>query len=524
MKKRFFYLLTFFLLSSSKIAFCQYDEGGLDTSFSYSDGLDSIYEISEDSTEALEYREINSGINHIDYSHNNETYSSLGGITPLPNISIKFGSTSEIINRNLFGVNVSGMFTQNTLPITTPFSEQWDWLSDLAPEMLRFPSGEFGEFTHLLHNKDGSNSLGYGFDIEEIFHYFDKTDDDNDWVSQALDVTDITQTITDAEINSWMSSEYIEKYLKYVELYNNQILLDDDGIQEDDRYINQFIKLIKKIEDDHEESGLTVKVVLCLNVTTETPSECKAIVQYLRSNSIYNCVVDGVEMGNEMGDDFHCKVLGFSDFDHYYSWLKGEVTYASDWNDLVIDNTSDPNDLYSKHDFIRQFKKNFSFTAKVGVCAAPQSTVPGAVFKSEAGTDCQEDWNSQLIAEYTDTCGIVDLFPHGGRKSFDAVIIHPYYAASNYYDIPLDQLNPEYGTTGFGYLCADYGKWTYTTYDEDLRGAFDGDADGIGIRTRFKDFIKTDYKIAYDAYNSELVFNGSSSKQLWTTEWNIKMI
>ncbi|MFN0275809.1 MAG: T9SS type A sorting domain-containing protein [Chitinophagales bacterium] len=159
------------------------------------------------------------------------------------------------------------------------------------------------------------------------------------------------------------------------------------------------------------------------------------------------------------------------------------------------------------------------------------------------GTACSIDpnWNTQLVSYYTDTVGVVD-FPDMFRMSFDGVILHPYYAAKNYEtyintpentSIPISQLNAEIGTTGFGYDCIDPldpldgGKWRYDIYDERLRGAFDGDADGIGIRTNFKNFMKLEYRNTYDLYNDVLHFEYSpglvqGGKWLWTTEWNIK--
>jgi len=50
-------------------------------------------------------------------------------------------------------------------------NEQWNWLSELRPETLRFPSGEYGEFAMLLKNRDGTDAQGYGFNIEEIYKY-----------------------------------------------------------------------------------------------------------------------------------------------------------------------------------------------------------------------------------------------------------------------------------------------------------------------------------------------------------------
>lgn len=76
----------------------------------------------------------------------------------------------------------------NELGVTTwsPTTElQWDWLSDLQPEVLRFPHGSLNKFMHILHTipslDDGDpltnvKSTGYGYDFDEILRYFDLSD------------------------------------------------------------------------------------------------------------------------------------------------------------------------------------------------------------------------------------------------------------------------------------------------------------------------------------------------------------
>ena len=151
-----------------------------DTVLVYNDGKDIVIEIQEDSFFEEEFRLSRSGRELTNTS--GSLISNLFTVSPA--IQIQFGASPEIVNQGLFGINVSGMFTQNTLPIGTATASQWQSLSDLVPEVLRFPGGEFAEFAHPLYQTKDINlngmlddkSLGYGFDLLEIFRYFDKSD------------------------------------------------------------------------------------------------------------------------------------------------------------------------------------------------------------------------------------------------------------------------------------------------------------------------------------------------------------
>ena len=92
---------------------------------------------------------------------------------------ITVSSIPKPINQDLYGINIEGLFKPHSLPYDGPdggSSEYaYDWLTELAPRVIRFPSGESGKFMHLLHNTNGTNSKGYGYDIKEIARYFDQT-------------------------------------------------------------------------------------------------------------------------------------------------------------------------------------------------------------------------------------------------------------------------------------------------------------------------------------------------------------
>jgi hypothetical protein len=75
----------------------------------------------------------------------------------------------------------------------------WQWLIDLAPDVLRFPSGSYSKFMHLLHNTDGTNATGYGYNIYEIARYFDWTDDTMEFNYYALDSIEIDHILNDSQ-------------------------------------------------------------------------------------------------------------------------------------------------------------------------------------------------------------------------------------------------------------------------------------------------------------------------------------
>ena len=148
-----------------------YEEEIIDDTLIFADGLDTIIELNdttftEDSLSDL-MRDI--------------------FVTGPQDILIKFGGVSKTINRGHFGIHVGGMFDNATLPNDGTSDYAWQWLIDLAPDVLRFPSGSYSKFMHLLHNTDGTDATGYGYDIFEIARYFDWTDDTLDFNYYALD-------------------------------------------------------------------------------------------------------------------------------------------------------------------------------------------------------------------------------------------------------------------------------------------------------------------------------------------------
>ncbi|MFN0275523.1 MAG: hypothetical protein ACKVPJ_07255 [Chitinophagales bacterium] len=125
----------------------------------YNNGLDTIYELEDSVYETSGFR----------------TGVSLDCLETGTAMSINLNKTIKTINKGLYGVNVSGMFTKNTLYGDIYSADQWQWLSNMRPKVLRFPSGSNGKFMHLLPYKDGPDLgtafdpiKGYGYDIVEI--------------------------------------------------------------------------------------------------------------------------------------------------------------------------------------------------------------------------------------------------------------------------------------------------------------------------------------------------------------------
>jgi hypothetical protein len=477
----------------------------VDTIAEINDGLDTLF--ITDELDGFEYMRTNSSTEDVQKEVINESLTDPppfdGNIGVSPNAVLP-----KIINQGLFGINVSGMFEPSALPEGEFYTEeQWDWLSDLKPQSIRFPSGEYGEFAMLLKQRDGSNSVGYGYDINEIYKYYDRTDG-----GAPEPMTEAELLLTTALIlNTKMDPRNVGKFLDF----RNKFLEQQD---ETERYIDQFIRLIQKIETDNFVAGETyrIKVILCLNITTETAAACKEIVDYLRTNEIYPVHVEGVEMGNEWGDEFHCESMGIHDFNEYYNFLMG--TNNSAMTDLYTE-FGIPAVLYNGHNFLPVFKDDPAFSVKVGLVAAPHPNGSGLVFESEpllpgGGGPClsvtNTEWNAQLRLKYS------DKFTPSNRKTFDAVIVHPYYDETNFDYIPFDEMAADF------YACGTL--WDFDDFDTRLEGAYDGILTE-GIKKNFKNFMMKRYLEAYAAFRTELglgVGTAHTAKEYWTTEYNIK--
>ncbi|MEZ5012857.1 MAG: hypothetical protein R2794_01065 [Chitinophagales bacterium] len=77
-------------------------------------------------------------------------------IDPAPNILVRLGDDYYSVQNGLFGLNVTNLFLPNFAneeildDIYDVSPDPWDYLSNLSPKVLRFPSGDGGTFMHPL--------------------------------------------------------------------------------------------------------------------------------------------------------------------------------------------------------------------------------------------------------------------------------------------------------------------------------------------------------------------------------------
>ena len=425
-------------------------------------------------------------------------------------ILIKFGGVSKSINRGHFGIHVGGMFDNSTLPNDGTSDYAWQWLIDLAPDVLRFPSGSYSKFMHLLHNADGTDAVGYGYDIYEIARYFDWTDDILDFNYYALDSVEINHILNDTGVfalSQWINSNHVEHFTKFREKWFSQQCVTS-------RYIDDFIALVNQLDSTYPGRPAT-KVILDLNILSETATECRAIADYLR---VHNVNVVGVEMGNETYADFFCDAMEFHNFENYWSFINGSNLSGNEH--VLQDNPFTMADMYSDHNFIHKFKTGGGFNYKIGVSGIPLDT--GYAFRSN-GADIEycastTEWNSTLRSHYE------DMVSGTSKYKFDAVIMHTYYEVINWEDIPINGLDPITACGGTGDM------WQYDIYDARLRPSFDTII-GIGNKMgNFKWFLNRSdtisFKASFNKFNDYFSFNLPSDsafkKELWVTEWNLK--
>ena len=498
-----------------------------DTVSTLIDGLDSTFTISSDSTENM-------------FIFNTST------------IYVKPSGTPKVINQTQYGVNVSSLFEHTTFEDNAMYDvtpDPWELLSEMKPKVIRFPDGSGGKFSRMLgsENKDindvdyGLWNSGYGFNLTEIIPYYDMTNgiEHPTWTAEdviGLNLTDPLDSDWD-----WIYSEDVEDFITIVNHYIQQIAYDPAdyttyaGQEDEPLYINEFIKLIEKIETDND---YTVDVIICLDVINETAEQCRAIIEYLQDNELYNVTIAGIELGNEIYSKFYGRCMGFdlygeiglgykTTFEHYWDFINGgdysSFGFTSDFDLTAVL----PAEMLvsGAHDYLDVFKGKTDidlYSIKIGIPA--QNNGNGFAFLT--GTDDYffaggptDDWNEDLYDHYDEEI----FWGSGYRYAFNAVILHPYYTASNYVD-PDDPLNTNWYDIP---LCLDgdpyTGLWDYAAYDEDLRCAFDGIIGIDDLEGNFREVITTRHKEAYQEHNFKLHFEetGDDRKELWTTEWNI---
>lgn len=519
------------------------EENTLEDTLILSDGLDTIFVIDDGTssgdsipdTSALELRSFDI----------------------VKDITINPGNQLQSIEPGLFGYHIEDMFHKTHMPIDATnvnYPNTWNWLANLKPRVLKFPGGASSKFMHLLPydtNNDGINDIspkGYGFDIFELIKFYDAA---NGEIEEYLDFAvpmDINQVATDlsdgfcSSCPGWMLEDDITNLEKTANKYYEQ---DDIPATQPQRYIDQFIALINHIQI---AGNYTVDVILDLNILTESASQCKYIVEYLRSsalNGVTNVNVVGVEMGNECNLQWGKELMGWDRFDDYWKFINGYTladapylspAYAEWMGDFYfyLFNAT----MQTDHNYIATFKSDPAFECKVGIPAANLQDDPNAdpPIYWALKTDYPEysaDWNQALVTHYG------DHFLVNGVKyfKFNAVILHPYYNPQNNWDsIALNNYCTDYyPNSGFPdcnhFTCSippGSSLWQYDTYDERLRKPFEAIL-GISAPNQFgnfKQFIKSRYEESYDQQNLDLKFFMSKSNQnkkdLWVTEWNLK--
>jgi len=485
------------------------------------------------------------------------TYIELREFDITKDITINPGNQLLSIEPGLFGYHIEGMFHTSHMPedaTNVNYPNTWDWLADLKPRVLRFPGGASSKFMHLLPydtDNDGINDIspkGYGYDIFELIKFYDAANgaiEEYHDFAVPMDIYEVADDLSDGGCIScinWMDEDDIENLQKTANKYFEQ---DDIPITQPQRYIDQFIDLINYIQID---GNYTVDVILDLNILTESASQCKYIVEYLRSevlNGVTNVNVVGVEMGNECNLLWGKDLMGWDVFDDYWKFINGYTladavdlspAYA-EWmgeNYFYLFNAK----MQADHNYIATFKSDPAFQCKVGIPAAnlkddPDAVPPVYYALKMADPEYEEDWNQALVTHYG------DYFLIGGVKvyKFDAVILHPYYNPQNNWEsIALNNYCTDYYPNSNFPDCDHFtcsippgtSLWQYGTYDERLRKPFEAIL-GISLPNQFgnfKQFIKTRYDESYDEQNEDLLFyltnKNKNKKDLWVTEWNLK--
>ncbi len=454
------------------------------------DGVDTVWYIGPDETEEMG-EELKLGLLHDSV------------------ITINLGNQKKTVAKTLYGFATAGIFTRLQMPRpvgTDTFSvDQWQWMSDLKPEVLRFPGGAESKFMDVLKGP------GYGYDLAKLIRYYDITD-------SVLDYPTIADVLADGEnlesLNDWITpaegNKYIFQFIDFEDKWEAQQDLDTTH-----RYIDDFIEMVKKIETD--DTSQHVKVMYCLDIFSNTATQCQDIIKYLRDNPIHDCAVAGVEMGNEPYYDYSGLMMNWHSFDNYWTYINGTnftgpdtAKYKYVWGDSV----------WRNHDFIGKFKNPLLFTCPVGIPAQNLDDADYALFSPGPPIDdnrtIDDDWNTKLKAKFG-TKEAITGFPTIKRYSFNAIILHPYYDGHNWDTIPERHLDTAYACHLDDAITTN-DEWLFNTYDTRLEETFDG------IGNNFRKFIKVRYKESYDVHKTTFAFDSTNvrSKDLWVTEWNFK--
>ncbi|HRF75145.1 MAG TPA: T9SS type A sorting domain-containing protein [Chitinophagales bacterium] len=488
-------LFLIILLTSNKL-FAQYfpDEETFDTSGliqeTLTDGLDTVWYWGIDGpTEGMNLK--TEGTTYYQNSNNISQYSKVHADST---IYINLGSTQKSVNKGLYGFHIEGIYSRKVIPNDGSAVDQWQWMSELAPSSLRFPGGSSSKFMHLL---DGP---GYGYDIEEIIRFYDRTDS----VVNAPSYISIKDSI-EADAGAlfyltWITAKEVDDFIGFADKWVEQNLLDSNHL-----YIDDFVYMVKQIEVANP--GQKVDVIIDLNIMNETATRSKEIVEYLRNHDTCNVNVVYVELGNEMYFSFSETMLGIYTLEDYWTYINGGIT---DSLDSVLIGT----DVWFDHDYISTFKSSPLFTCKIGL-PVENLKDPTYAFREAAssGIRAANEWNDDLFEKRLEKVEIEGL-PGHFRKSFDAYIVHPYYDTHNWDTIALYNLDSVYECES-----PDTIGWRYDIHDPRLEDAFDG------LAKNFKKFTNTRYQESWNVHRDTLGLNlsvSSGGKEIITSEYNFK--
>jgi len=257
----------------------------------------------------------------------------------------------------------------------------WQWLVDLCPKTLRLASGGATKFIHLrpYRDIDGTAGLdpikGYGYDIYEIIRYYDVTDESIDvGVTVTIEriLLDLATDGADDDLqpgdcdnwDSWLNIDFIDDF----EGFYNKWLVQEAVPDCTASAIEQFVHLIDDIKTAYPEH--VVDVIVCLNIFSETATQCKEIIKYLKyatENGVINVNVVGVELGNESYFKSSREMLGFENFGNYWNYIRGNAsdpTWTSNFASYVF---SAP--MLADHNYISAFKLDPLVACKIGLPA-----------------------------------------------------------------------------------------------------------------------------------------------------------
>ena len=512
-------------------------------------------------------------------------------------ITINPGHTTREINGGLFGIHIPGIFAPNHISEDdTYYMQAWQALSDLKPSSLRYPGGADTRWQHPIDydwNWDGVADpiKGYGYNIDEIIRFYDvsnETDEipaitDNNIQANTLsflslihedldDPTDggVAETPTNPvyicnNCHEWMNeAQYREDFESIYKKWRIQ-----EALPAGEKYIDQFLRMVKKIEEDNQiaDPGYKVEIIVDLPIPMASATECWNFVDYLRNNAIHNLNVAGVEMGNETYFGWSMDMMGFETFDDYYNYIDGNnpaLTWTENFYDYVygpppgeyiITEAIMAGKTKWDHNYFKEFKLKHAWSCKIGL---PAENLPeeydetdGNIFGVNGPDPGEgtfpfakqvEGWNADLGSHYA------DKFSHSNIYKFDAVIPHTYYKPhNNWYHIAVDNLCTLYPTEGLASCspisCTDPldldvtydGNWKYDEYDPRIKDAFQGMMGysvwnyPVDLPSYFgpapgnlNDFLKTRYMLFYQAMDADLQFSstGDDAKEMWATEKN----